>query len=408
MKVALVVHRYGLEVGGGAETLARLIAELLNSDVELTVLTTCALDYVTWANHYRPGEDELNGVRVLRFPVTRQRDVLEFDRMSARAYELPHNLELGRTWMELQGPLAPELTEHLEDAGTEYDAVVFMTYLYATTAFGLPIVADRSVLVPTIHDEPPLRLRIFDEVFGKARALVFSTPEEQELAERRFGVQPERCHLIGVGVDEPQPTDAKRFAAAHGIKRPYALYVGRLDTSKGVGALVEDHRAYRDASTYGLDLVLVGRGKLDARTARWLHVTGFVSEQEKHDAIAGATVVVVPSPYESLSLALLEAWAHGRPTLANADSPVLVGQSRRSSGGLWYRDGAEYAVMLDLLARSLPLANAIGRQGRRHTLATYNWSRVRERWLDVLDHLTKTGSRSRIDTERASGKPVAS
>jgi glycosyltransferase involved in cell wall biosynthesis len=262
--------------------------------------------------------------------------------------------------------------------------------------------------VPTIHDEPPLRLRIFDEVFGKARALVFSTPEEQELAERRFGVQPERCHLIGVGVDEPQPTDAKRFAAAHGIKRPYALYVGRLDTSKGVGALVEDHRAYRDASTYGLDLVLVGRGKLDARTARWLHVTGFVSEQEKHDAIAGATVVVVPSPYESLSLALLEAWAHGRPTLANADSPVLVGQSRRSSGGLWYRDGAEYAVMLDLLARSLPLANAIGRQGRRHTLATYNWSRVRERWLDVLDHLTKTGSRSRIDTERASGKPVAS
>ena len=58
MKVALVVHRYGLEVGGGAETLARLIAELLNDDVELTVVTTCALDYVTWADHYPPGEDE--------------------------------------------------------------------------------------------------------------------------------------------------------------------------------------------------------------------------------------------------------------------------------------------------------------------------------------------------------------
>jgi glycosyltransferase involved in cell wall biosynthesis len=408
MKVALVVHRYGLEVGGGAETLARLIAELLNDDVELTVVTTCALDYVTWANHYAPGEDDVNGVRVLRFPVTRPRDVLEFDRMSACAYEQPHDLELGREWMELQGPLAPKLVEHLERAATEYDAVVFMTYLYATTAFGLPLVADRAVLVPTLHDEPPLRLRIFDDVFAKARALVFSTPEEQKLAERRFGVQPERCHLIGVGVDEPPPTDPKRFAAAQGIKRPYALYVGRLDTSKGVGALVEDHRAYRDAAPNGLDLVLVGRGELDARSAKWLHVTGFVSEQEKHDAIAGATVVVVPSPYESLSLALLEAWAHGRPTLANADSPVLVGQSRRSSGGLWYRDGAEYAVMLDLLARSLPLANAIGRQGQRNTFATYSWARVRERWLDVLAHLTNTGSRSRIDTERASGKPVAS
>jgi glycosyltransferase involved in cell wall biosynthesis len=397
MKVALVVHRYGLEVGGGAETLARLIAELLNDDVELTVVTTCALDYVTWADHYPPGEVEVNGVRVVRFPVTRPRDVLKFDRMSARAYEQPHDLELGREWMELQGPLAPELTEHLAGAGAQYDAVVFMTYLYATTAFGLPLVADRSVLVPTVHDEPPLRLRIFDEVFAKARALVFSTPEEQELAGRRFGVQPERCHLIGVGVDEPPPTDPKRFAAAHGIKRPYALYVGRLDASKGVGTLVEDHRAYRDASPNVLDLVLVGRGKLHARGTRWLHVTGFVSEQEKHDALAGAAVVVVPSPYESLSLSLLDAWSHGRPTLANAESPVLVGQSRRSGGGLWYRDGAEYTAMVDLLARALPLSRAIGRQGRRHALVNYSWSRVRERWLDVLQHVASgNGSPARV------------
>jgi glycosyltransferase involved in cell wall biosynthesis len=392
-----VVHRYGLEVGGGAETLARLIAELLNDSVELTVVTTCALDYVTWADQYPPGEDDVNSVRVLRFPVPQQRNLTAFNRLSARAYYRPDDLELGRKWMELQGPVSPQLVEHLRAAGDDYDVIVFMTYLYATTVFGLPLVADRSVLVPTVHDEPPLRLRIFDEVFSRPQVLVFSTPEEQELAEGRFGVPRNRCRLIGVGVDQPPPTDPERFETAHNITRPYALYVGRLDESKGVGTLIEDHRAYRAASPDGLDLVLVGRGKLDARGARWLHVTGFVSEQEKHDAVAGATVVVVPSPYESLSLSLLDAWSHGRPTLANAESPVLVGQSRRSAGGLWYRDGAEYTAMVDLLARALPLSLAIGRQGRRYTLANYSWSQVRAHWLDVLQHVArKNGSRARV------------
>src|SRR5262245_60280364 len=116
-RVAVVVHRYGLEVGGGAETLARLIAELLNDACDLTVLTTCALDYVTWADHYPAGESRVNDVRVLRFPVPRPRDPLAFDRISLRAYERPEDLELGREWMEAQGPVAPGLLEHLEAAG---------------------------------------------------------------------------------------------------------------------------------------------------------------------------------------------------------------------------------------------------------------------------------------------------
>jgi hypothetical protein len=49
MKVALVVQRYGPEVHGGAETLARRMAELLAEHVELEVLTTCAIDYLTWS-----------------------------------------------------------------------------------------------------------------------------------------------------------------------------------------------------------------------------------------------------------------------------------------------------------------------------------------------------------------------
>jgi glycosyltransferase involved in cell wall biosynthesis len=383
MRAALVVQRYGNEVLGGAETLARRIAELLAPEVELTVLTTCAVDYLTWENHYAPGHDEVNAVRVLRFPVAEPRDPKTFARASDKAYRAPHDLDLGREWMRAQGPNAPGLAEHLRDHGDTYDVVSFMTYLYATTADGLPLVSDRAVLCPAMHDEPPLRLAIFDEIFGKARALLFSTPEERELARARFGVEDERARIVGVGVDELHG-DRDRFRAETGVTRPYAAYLGRLDPSKGVNDLVDHHARYRAARPEGLDLVLVGSGEIDLPKGDGFHALGFVPEQLKHDAIAGADVVVCPSPYESLSLAQLEAWTHARPTLANAESPVLVGQSQRSGGGLWYQNGVEYAAMLDLLARAQPLAAAIGAQGRRYVRENYSWDRVRDEWLDAF------------------------
>ena len=384
MKVALVVQRYGVEVLGGAETLARRIAELIASELDLTVLTTCAVDYLTWANHYDRGEVNVNGVRVLRFPVDAPRDPDDFAAASDRAYAAPRNLERGREWMRAQGPNAPGLLEHLRDEGSGYDTIVFVTYLYATTADGLPLVAERSILVPTVHDEPPLRLSIFDEVFAKARLCLFSTPEEREVARQRFGVPDDRARIVGVGVDE-LVGDPQHFRAETGVDRPFALYHGRLDPSKGVPELVEHHVRYRAPRPDGLDLVLLGGGgEVSLPTDHGFHFLGFVSEELKHDAIAAAEVVVCPSPYESLSFSQVEAWLHGRPTLANAVSPVLVGQSRRSGGGLWYSSAAEYAAMLDLLGSTRPLADAIGAQGRRYARAEYSWDHVRELWLTAI------------------------
>jgi glycosyltransferase involved in cell wall biosynthesis len=384
LKVALVVQRYGIEVPGGAETLARRVAELIAPEVDLTVLTTCAVDYLTWADHYGPGEDEVNGVRVRRFPVPKPRTPADFDAASERAYAAPGNLERGRAWMRAQGPNAPSLLGHLREEGDTYDAVVFVTYLYATTVDGLTLVADRSLLVPTVHDEPPLRLSVFDEIFDQAQLCIFSTPEEHELARWRFGVPDDRARIVGLGVDEYPSADSARFVGQTGIERPYALYHGRLDPSKGVPELVEHHVRYRARRTDGLDLVLVGGGEVTLPTDRGFHRLGFVSEELKHDAIVGADVVVCPSPYESLSFSQLEAWSHGRPTLANAASQVLVGQSRRAGGGLWYSDAREYAEMLDLLARAKPLAAAIGAQGRRYAKNQYDSGRIRKSWLEAL------------------------
>jgi glycosyltransferase involved in cell wall biosynthesis len=388
-RVALVVQRYGAEVNGGAEVLARRIAGILAATAEVTVLTTRALDYRTWADHFPAGDDRVEGVRVLRFGVPEPRDPEAFDRLAPRAYAAPGDLALGARWMAAQGPRAPGLMDHLRARGADYDAVVLVTYLYATTADAIGLVADRAILVPTLHDEPPARLALFDRVFDAARLLVFSTPEERELARTRFGVGDDRARVVGGAIDPPPPSDPARAPVAGG--RPYALCLGRVDASKGVLDLIAMHRRYRAARPDGLDLVLMGGGGGDLPAAPWLHRTGFVAEQVKHDAIAGAAVVVVPSAYESLSFAQLEAWSHGRPTLANAASPVLEGQSRRSRGGLWYRDPDEYAVMLDLLARARPLAAAIGRQGRRYVERECGWERLRERWTAIVREIARPG-----------------
>ena len=382
-RLAIVVPRYGAEVNGGAEALARSYALHLAPHCDVTVLTTCARDYRTWADHYPPGVSMDGPVRVHRFPVPVPRDEAAFDELSATVLTRRVTPSDEHRWMDAQGPISPALEDHLDRDGAGYDAVMFIPYLYATTARCIRHVADKSVLVPALHDEPPLRLAIFDEVMASASAIVLSTPEERDLAVRRFGVPTERCHLVGAGIDTPTRGGPERFAEGAGIERPYLLALGRIDPSKGSADLIDMHRRYRAARPNGLDLVLMGRAVMPIPDEPWLHVTGFADEQTKHDALSGAVALVSASPYESLSLVLLEAWAQGRPTVVTAQSDVLVGQTRRAGGGLWFTTPDEYAAAVDLLASRPPLAWGLGRAGWRFT-RELEWPAVTRRLLAAL------------------------
>ncbi len=371
MNVAIVSPRYGPEVGGGAEGLAREYAQRLAARHAVTVVTTCALDYRTWADHFAPGVSNDGKVRVLRFPVDSPRDPSSFDRCSARVLTSPAAQEEQERWMDEQGPTSSALLAHLSDASS-YDVVIFIPYLYATTVRGLPLVANRAILVPALHDEPPARLAIFDDLFDRVRHFVFSTPEERAFAERRFGIADDRSTIVGAGVDPPPAVQAQR---PHWLPRRYVVCLGRIDPSKGSDQLVLDHRAYRAAVPDGLDLVMVGRAAMNLPDEGWLVAPGFVSEDEKHRTLSDAVALVCPSRYESLSLVLLEAWSHGTPTISAADSPVLVGQSRRARAGLWYRNSAEYGECLSVLCDIPPLARTLGRSGQSFTRGL-DWEHV--------------------------------
>jgi glycosyltransferase involved in cell wall biosynthesis len=382
--VAFVVQRYGADVTGGSETLARAVAERLSPFHEVTVFTTCARDYVTWRNELAPGASEESGVRVLRFPAAEERDLAAFNAFAEPLYARARTLEEEIEFLRRQGPVVPSLVEALRAEKDRYAAVVFFTYLYYPTYWGLRAAPERSVLVPTTHDEPPLAFSIYREVFGWPRAFAFLTPAEQELVRARFGTGDRPAVIAGMGVDPAVPADLPGFRARHRLTGPYALYAGRIDAGKGCAAMLDHHERYRREKKGAAELVLVGRLAMPEPRQEGVRYLGFLSEEEKAAAMAGAVAVVCPSPYESLSIVLLEGLALGTPGLVNAGSAVLKEHCLRSNAGLFYADGDEYAEALDLLVRTEGLRRALGANGRRYVDAEYRWSVVLDRWRGLL------------------------
>jgi glycosyltransferase involved in cell wall biosynthesis len=114
---------------------------------------------------------------------------------------------------------------------------------------------------------------------------------------------------------------------------------------------------------------------------------GFVSDADKFDVLAASELLVMPSPYESLSMVALEAWALGKPVLASARCDVLVGQCRRSNGGLYYTDGVEFGAALDTLLSEPQTSAALGSHGRRYYEQHYSWPVIERKYLDMFERL---------------------
>ena len=387
--VAFVVQRYGTDVTGGSEALARALAERLVPSHDVTVFTTCARDYVTWRNELPAEEERIGGVRVRRFPVERERDLDAFNAFAEPLYARPTTIEEEHEFLERQGPVVPALVEALRDERDRYADVVFFTYLYYPTYWGLKAAPERSILVPTTHDEPPLRFSIYREVFGIPRAFAFLTPAEKELVRARFGTGGRPAVVAGMGVDPAAPGDVAGFRARHGLARPYALYAGRIDAGKGCADMLAHHARYRREKPAPLDLVLIGRLAMEEPRQDGVRCLGFLSEEDKAAAMAGASVLVCPSPFESLSIVLLEGLALGTPGLVNAGSAVLKEHCLRSNAGLFYADGDEYAEAMDLLARDAGLRAALAANGRRYVDAEYRWGVVLDRWTALLSEVSR-------------------
>jgi glycosyltransferase involved in cell wall biosynthesis len=421
VKLAFIVQRYGPEILGGSEYHCRLIAERLSGVHQVDVLTTCARDYITWENEYPEGPDRVRGVTVRRFANARTRDIEAFNAYSDWIFSHPHTHQDEMEWLKQQGPWSPGLVDYLERHHHTYDALIFFTYLYAPTVMGIRVAPAKSLLVPTAHDEPAIRLGIYEDVFAAAAGIAWNTDVERRFVSGHFHLRTIVEDVVGCGVDlpdeiasakevgvRPVPPEtreplaphlegaANAFRRRHRLHDRFALYGGRIDPGKGCEELLEYFQTYvREGGD--ATLVLMGAKLMPLPDDPHVRFAGMLPDEERLYALEAATVVVVPSPYESLSLLALEAFAVGTPVLANARADVLVEHCRRSQAGLYYADRWEFVEALKLLMREPRLRTQMGRNGQIYINRNYRWGLILQKYERLLNRLMGSSEIRRAD-----------
>lgn len=391
-KIAFVVQRYGLEVNGGAELHCRQLAEHMAEQYEVEIITTKAIDYITWKNEYDMDEETIHGLLVRRFPVEKERNIKKFNLLSEKVLSGKGSEKENLRWMEEQGPYSTQLVHYVEAHQGDYAAILFFTYLYYTTFTALPKVKEKAILIPTAHDEPPIYLPIFEDFFRSPKGIFYNTEQEKAFVEEKF-----QNDFIwnndgqgGVGVECPADIDADRFRKKRGIEN-YLIYIGRIDESKGCGALFQYFSEYKKRNPGNLELVLMGKSVMEVPQREDLHSLGFVDDSEKFDGIAGAKALILPSKYESLSMVVLEAMNLGIPVIVNGACEVLKGHCLRSDGGFYYQNYFEFEGEINYLLQHEDIRRQMGENGITYVKENYQWESICRRLGELIEQVAEEG-----------------
>jgi glycosyltransferase involved in cell wall biosynthesis len=195
--------------------------------------------------------------------------------------------------------------------------------------------------------------------------------------------------VVGIGSEVSPDSQPARFRQKYNIRGPFAVYVGRIDENKGCPELFDFFQRYLHDPSGKLSLILLGNSLLPVPEHPRIRHLGFLDDADKFDAIAAADLLVIPSYFESLSMVALEAWALGRPVLANGKCDVLKGQCIRSNAGLYYETYAEFLETLQAIEHNRWLSAALGRNGRQFFRTHYDWPVIERKYLDMFERLSR-------------------
>ncbi len=390
--MSFVVPRYGTEILGGAESAARMIAEHLvaQKNWEVEVITTCALDHITWENKLNAGMSELNGVLVKRFVVDRGREEKFFE-LDAKVKVDPLRLTLGESkdWVELQGPISVGLLEEI--ARCDSEVVAFYPYLFHPTVEGVKRVKGRKILHPAVHDEPAFYLKVFDETFKSFDGFVYHASAERKLTQRVIQIAQKPQITLGLGTSDPHCTGSIIRDKFQLGTDPYIVSLGRIDEMKGSVFLAEFFIEYKKAFPSECKLLFVGPDLVKLPSHKDIVCIGPVTESDKWDLLSGAELLISPSAYESFSLVIFEAWKSSIPVLVNGSCEVTLEHCIASRGGLWFENFKEFCVKLHAILTNRGLRDELAGNGREYAISRYNWEILIERYCEFAERIVKVG-----------------
>lgn len=387
MKLAFVVQRYGEDIIGGAEYHARQIAEHMKKYHDVEVLTTCAKNYHTWENEYKHGTEIINGVPVRRFRSSKKRDANKHSRIQEKVFFSAHSRKDEITWIDELGPYCPEMIEYISKKKDDYDAFIFFTFRYYSSYYGIKEAGSKALIAPLAEDDPALNLSTTKEIFENVKGIIYNAPEEQNLIKAKTGLKEKEklFDVIGCGIEIPEVIPEYRNLK----DQNYILYLGRIEGSKGCYQLFEYYLKLLNEFREVPYLVLGGYDAIGIPKNEKIKYLGFVPEDEKYSLIKNAQFLIMPSPFESLSLVTLESLGCGTPVLVNGDCDVLKGHCIRSNAGLWYKNYDEFYECLNFLCSNDSVLDKMGENGRKYIQENYTWERVEMKYLQLLDKMMK-------------------
>ena len=384
-KIGIIVQRYGVEINGGAEYHARLIAEKLSGHMEVEVFTSTALDYLTWSHHYDKKREVVNDIVINRFRVERERDPDKFGKLQRKVFENEHLISDEKEWLFEEGPYMPSLLEKLKKREDEFFKFIFFSYRYYHSYEGLRRFRNKSILVPTAEHDDVIYMRLFKDLFSLPSAIIYNSHEEKELINKISGNMGVPGDIVGVGSEIPESFDPQSFRDKYGINSEYVLYIGRLDENKGVPELIRFFIKFCDETGSEIQLVLMGKSVIEIPDHKNINYLGFLDDNDKFNALSGSEMLVIPSQYESLSMVTLEAWASGKPVVANGRTEVLKGQCQRSNAGLWYTNYKQFHEVFSLLLNDAGMRKEMGENGRQFFNKNYSWNVIVNKYLNIFE-----------------------
>ncbi|MEE1397047.1 glycosyltransferase family 4 protein [Ruminococcus sp.] len=393
-KIGFVIPWYGEDIPGGAEMELREVAtHLQRAGMDVEILTTCVREFsADWnENYYSAGTAVVEDIAVRRFPV-RRRDTAAFDRVNRRLMEGQHlSLQEEKTFVE-EMVNSPQLYEYLKDASDEYALYVFIPYMFGTTYYGMQACPEKSVLIPCFHDEAYLYLRLFRQAYIQARGIIYNAMPEMELANKVYDFTTTEQICMGIGMDTNICANADAFRKAYRIQKPFLLYAGRKDAGKNVHTLLRYFAEYKQRhGDSDLQLVLIGGGSIEipASVRDDVYDLGFVSRQDKYDAMAAAELLCQPSHNESFSLVIMESWLCGRPVLVHSQCAVTRDFARRANGGLYFRNYFEFEGCVQYILTHPEQARTMGQNGGAFVRENFDWDVIVEKYRAFFAKLTE-------------------
>ena len=164
-------------------------------------------------------------------------------------------------------------------------------------------------------------------------------------------------------------------------------YVGRIDKAKKCDLLFKYFKEYKKRNRNNVKLVLVGKPVMPIPRDKNIISLGFISEIDKFEGIAAAKLLVLPSKYESLSMAVLEAMSLSTPVIVNGDCDVLKGHCLKSNGALYYNNYFEFEGTVNYFLNNPQIAEMMCQNAKDYVENNYSWKIIERKLSNMIEQI---------------------